>query len=64
MTRNFPSGEVAYEVHTTGNLLEKVNTAISQQLDETFQGVWLLVVYWNNVVNNVRYQTEVSYILS
>ena len=64
MNRNFPSGEVAYEVHTTGNLLEKVNTAISQQLDETFQGVWLLVVYWNNVVNNVRYQTEVSYILS
>ena len=51
MTRSFPSGEVAYEVHTTGNLLEKVNTAISQQLDETFQGVWLLVVYWNNVVN-------------
>ena len=59
-TNDFPSGEVAYEVHTTGNLLEKVNTAISQQLDETFQGVWLLVVYWNNVVN-VRYPTEVSY---
>ena len=45
------TGEVAYEVHTSGNLLEQINSAISQEVGVVFEGVWLLVVYWNNVTN-------------
>ena len=44
-----PTGQVTYEVHTTGNLLEQVNLEISQELGVLFEGVWLLVVYWKAV---------------
>ena len=44
-----PTGQVAYEVHTAGNLLERVNLEISQELGVLFDGVWLLVVHWKAV---------------
>ena len=59
---HIPSGEVAYEVHTNGYLLQQVNSAISLELNETFEGVWLLVVYWNNV-NGALNNEEVSCLL-
>ena len=51
-----PTGEVAYEVHTTGDLLDQVNWAMSQELNVTFEGVWLLVVYWNNIYSPLNNQ--------
>ena len=49
-----PTGQVAYEVHTTGNLLEQVNLEISQELGVLFEGVWLLVVYWKAVGTSLQ----------
>ena len=49
-----PTGQVAYEVHTTGNLLEQVNLEISQELGVPFEGVWLLVVYWKAVGTSLQ----------
>ena len=43
------SGAVLYEVHTNGSQLDVVNSAISQEVGVAFEGVWLLVVYWNSV---------------
>jgi hypothetical protein len=42
-------GAVLYEVHTNGSQLDAVNSAISQEVGVAFEGVWLLVVYWNSV---------------
>ena len=49
-----PTGQVAYEVHTTGNLLEQVNLEISQELGVPFEGVWLLVVYWKAIGTSLQ----------
>ena len=43
------SGEVNYEVHTNGSLLDTVNSAISEEVGVAFEGVWLLVVHWKDV---------------
>ncbi|CAI8006660.1 hypothetical protein GBAR_LOCUS4841 [Geodia barretti] len=42
-------GAVLYEVHTNGSQLDAVNSAISQDVGMAFEGVWLLVVYWNSI---------------
>ena len=52
------TGEVAYEVHSSGNKLNQVNSAISQEGGVLFEGVWLLVVNWVNL--SALYNDEVS----
>ena len=38
-----------YEVHYNGSHLDTVNSAISQEVGVVFNGVWLLIAYWNDV---------------
>ena len=38
-----------YEVHTSGTVLDHVNRVVSQEIGGYFEGVWLLLVYWDGV---------------
>ena len=43
------AGKVAYEVHVNGSMLDQVSSVISGEIGGAFDGVWMLVVHWNNV---------------
>ena len=43
------AGEVAYEVHVNGSLLDHVSSVVSGEVGGAFDGVWMIVVHWNNV---------------
>ena len=42
-------GEVVYEVVVNGSQLELVSSAVREEEGVAFEGVWMLIVYWNEV---------------
>ena len=42
-------GEVIYEVHIEGSLLNSVSSKISSVEGIHFEGVWMLIIFWNDV---------------
>lgn len=48
-------GQISYEVHTAENsILEEVNDLISMSMSTSFQGRWMLLVFWENVSPDVQ----------
>ena len=47
-TRN-DGGEISYEVHSSGYLLDHVSAYIRAQRPSEFQGTWMLVVFYDAV---------------
>ena len=43
------TGEVVYEVHVNGSQLDRISLAVSEKEGVAFEGIWMLVVYWNDV---------------
>lgn len=44
------SGTISYEVHTSGPVLDTVSSYVRNQTNSTsFQGYWMIVVYWERV---------------
>ena len=43
-------GTISYEEHASGsNAMGDVNDYVSAQIDENFEGIWMLVVFWDQV---------------
>ena len=42
-------GTVQYEVYTNGPLLEAVSLVVTTEESVVFDGVWMLLVHWDNV---------------
>lgn len=38
-----------YEVHENGSQLELISATVSEEVGVAFEGVWMLVVFWNDV---------------
>lgn len=43
------NGQVYYEVHQSGHFLNQVSSFIRKIKPSSFQGTWMLVVYWDAV---------------
>lgn len=42
-------GTISYELHTSGGTLEMVSQYVSDKTNTTFEGHWMLVVFWDSV---------------
>lgn len=42
-------GTISYEIHTSGGTLDLVSQYVSQKIDTTFEGYWMMVVFWDSV---------------
>ena len=45
----FGSGQIFYEIHTSGYFLEKVNAYLNRKRPSLFKGTWMMVVHWDAV---------------
>ena len=43
------SGTISYEIHTSGPSLETVSSYVRSQTNSSFEGYWMIVVYWDRV---------------
>ena len=48
-TRGEGSGQVSYEIHESGYLLDHVNAFIRRQNPSDFQGTWMIVTFWDAI---------------
>ena len=53
-------GEVVYEVIVNGSQLEQVSSAVSEEEGVAFEGIWMLVAYWNNVPTQGQNQVRLG----
>ena len=60
ITRDLPphAGRVVYAVNTSGTLMDQINGVVSGATGVSFEGVWLLLVYWDSVTS-AMFQTQV-----
>ena len=56
-------GVVSYEVHESGYMLEHVSAYLQSQRPSTFQGTWMLVVFYD-AVQPYFFNTGVSKVYS
>ena len=43
------NGEISYEIYESGYFLDHVSAFVRKQRPSTFQGTWMVVVYWDAV---------------
>ena len=43
------NGQISYEIHTSGYILDYVSEFIRFQNPSEFQGTWMMIVYWDAV---------------
>ena len=43
------NGQISYEVHQSGYYLDRVNLFLKINRPSTFEGTWMMVVYWSAV---------------
>lgn len=53
-------GEVVYEVHVNGSLLEEMSQAVSEEEGMAFEGTWMIMIYWDNLSTQQDHQVERS----
>lgn len=59
---SFGSGQISYEIHQSGYYLDRVNKFLKRNRPSTFEGTWMMVVYWDAVhpyfaLSNTEVQT-------